>query len=77
MRSAILLLAAALCASAAFAATEVKFYAPNIVRVTKTADGRPYAPPVDVVRMKPAADAAAKSPLKVESDATGAVTFSL
>ena len=69
--------AAALCASAASAATEVKFYAPNIVRVTKTADGRPHAPPVDFVRLKPAADAEAKSPLKVEVDSQGAVTFSL
>ena len=58
------------------AATEVKFYAPNIVRVTKAAD-RSYAPAVDVVRLRPEADAAERSPLKVEVDAQGVVTFGL
>ena len=77
MRSEVFLLAAALCASAAFATTEVKFYAPNIVRVTKTADGWSYAPAIDVVRLKPAADAEAQSTLKVEVDPQGAVTFGL
>ena len=67
---------AACAACAAVAATEVEFYAPNIVRVTKT-DARPVVKPFDVVRLKPAAGAEAESPLRVEVDAGGVVTFRL
>ncbi len=52
----------ALIAMTAGAVTEVTFYATNIVRVTKT-EGRPLVQPIDVVRLKPAADAAERSPL--------------
>ncbi|MCQ2394223.1 MAG: DUF5110 domain-containing protein [Kiritimatiellae bacterium] len=66
----------ALVGMTAVAKTEVTFYATNIVRVTKT-EGRPLVQPIDVVRLKPAADAAARSPLTVEVDAQGVVTFRL
>ena len=60
----------------ACASTQITFYTPNIVRVTKAAV-HPYSPAIDVVRLKPEANAAARSQLKVEVDTQGAVTFRL